>query len=409
MRKVSDKYIQAATASGRKYYLEIHIKQVHHKGAGNEVVTENVYGSDKVLALKIVQGQTTGGFELGGVFSATLTATFTNDVAFAMAQPEDEYAKNYVSVYFGFGDNPETDTEKQILGDFEVDVLKKNKYNQTITAYDVIFTLSKQYKELETSGITYPTQASNVLAAAYGNNKLGNIEYINNVMINTAPIAGQDENGENIYFTQRDIIGYIAAINGGTAYYDPQDGLQFTFPRNANYIIKAENTVSQTVNQTNFRITGIVLNNTNTSITSDPDYKVGTIEFSAPLDFASGDEIVTNLMESELYGFVYDAVTIKKQGTAMFQLGDVVYFQDVDDMLYKLLVMGIVYEFSDGFFSETIYSLAKTATQQQYSGAKAIAAGGIAAGEKEIFVVEDAVVDVIVDEGTIVANIPDEN
>ena len=396
MRKVSPEYVALATARGRKYYLEIHIKQSHYKTAGNVVTTENVYGSDKLIALKIVQGQTTGGFEIGGVFSATLTATFTNDVVFAMAQPDDDYVKNYISVYFGFAENPENDTEKQILGDFEVDVLKKNKYSQSVTAYDVIFTLSKQYRELETSRITYPTQASNVLAAAYGNNKIGTIEYINNSLIRSEPIAGQDESGNNVYYTQRDIIGYIAAINGGTAYYDAQDGLQFTFPRTTNYTISASSTLSQEVNQTNFRINGIVMNNTSTSITSDPDYKVGTIEFEAPLEFDNNEEIVSNLNKSALYGFTYDAVTVKKQGTAMFQLGDIVSFEDVDKTVYKMLIMGIVYDFSDGFFSETLYSLAKTATQQQYSGAKP-GAVVVSAGQKDMFVFEDFNPDVRVD------------
>ena len=92
MYDVTQDYLDKATAAGRTYSLRVDVGEVVN---GAYVDKAQYLGGVGVLSLKIVRGQTTGGFSLGGTVCAQLSATFTNDV--------DVRVKDRLQVYVRFG------------------------------------------------------------------------------------------------------------------------------------------------------------------------------------------------------------------------------------------------------------------------------------------------------------------
>lgn len=358
MYELPESYISAATAKGRKIALRVDLGEVRN---GSYVDKASYKGGKGVIALKIVRGQTTGGFSLGGTVCATLTATFSNDVEINV--------KDRIQVYVGFG-APESVPKWQGLGWFYVDSVKKGMDNQSVTACDAMLRFAKNYK----SKLTYPAKVSNILEEISGQTKINlssGLSLFNDVQIEKTPEKGEDKDGNRQYYTRREVLGYLAGINGGSAYIDVDFKINFAVPKETGYTISWKNTTSQSVDDTDFSVSHIVWNRSGITHSLGDDFEENTVEFTDPLAYTSSELILHNL-ETNIIGLSYNSITIKKQGTGMFQLGDLVDYEALDGKTYKMLIMGIVYDFSGGFFSETLYSLAKSASQQEYAGNQVI-------------------------------------
>ena len=356
MYEVTQDYLDKATAAGRVYSLRVDVGEV----VDGAVVDKAQYlGGVGVLSLKIVRGQTTGGFSLGGTVCAQLSATFTNDV--------DVRVKDRLQVYvrFGSGDGA---TAWRGLGWFYVDSVKQGLYSKSVTAYDAMLRLGKNYK----SKLTYPAKTSDVLneiSDQTGINLSSSLSLINDATIETTPQMDKSKDGEQRYYTRRAILGYIAATNAGEAYIDVDFKINLATPTETGHTIEAASVISQTVDDTGFMVDGIVWNKSGISYSLNDDFTENTVELTNPLEYASEEQVLHNL-ETKLVGLSYSSITLKKQGTGIFQLGDLVNYAALDGTVYTMLVMGIVYDFSNGFFSETLYSLAKSASQQEYTGSQ---------------------------------------
>lgn len=358
MYELPESYISAATAKGRKIALRVDLGEVRN---GSYVDKASYKGGKGVFSLKIVRGQTTGGFSLGGTVCATLTATFSNDVEINV--------KDRIQVYVGFG-APESVPKWQGLGWFYVDSVKKGMDNQSVTACDAMLRFAKNYK----SKLTYPAKVSDILGEISGQTKIhlsDGLELFNDVQIEKTPEKGEDKDGNKQYYTRREILGYLGGINGGSAYIDVDFKINFAVPKETGYTISWKNTTSQSVDDTDFSVSHIVWNRSGITHSLGDDFEENTVEFTDPLAYTSSELILHNL-ETNIIGLSYNSITIKKQGTGMFQLGDLVDYEALDGKTYKMLIMGIVYDFSGGFFSETLYSLAKSASQQEYAGNQVI-------------------------------------
>ncbi len=358
MYDLPESYINAATAAARKIALRVDLGEVRD---GSYVDKASYTGGKGVLSLKIVRGQTTGGFSLGGTVCATLTATFSNDVEINV--------KDRIQVYVGFG-APESVPKWQGLGWFYVDSVKKGMDNQSVTACDAMLRFAKNYK----SKLTYPAKVSNILEEISGQTKINlssGLSLFNDVQIEKTPEKGEDKDGNKQYYTRREVLGYLAGINGGSAYIDIDFKINLAVPKETGYTISWKNTTSQSVDDTDFSVSHIVWNRSGITHSLGDDFEENTVEFTDPLAYTSSELILHNL-ETNIIGLSYNSITIKKQGTGMFQLGDLVDYEALDGKTYKMLIMGIVYDFSGGFFSETLYSLAKSASQQEYAGNQVI-------------------------------------
>ena len=356
MYEVTQDYLDKATAAGRIYSLRVDVGEIVD---GAYTDKAQYFGGVGVLFLKIVRGQTTGGFSLGGTVCAQLSATFTNDV--------DVRVKDRLQVYVRFGSGDDA-TAWRGLGWFYVDSVKQGLYSKSVTAYDAMLRLEKNYK----SKLTYPAKTSDILNEISEQTKINlssNLTLINDATVEEQPLKDKSKEGEQRYYTRREMLGYIGAINAGETYIDVDFKINIAVPTIVDRGVNADNVISQTVDDTSFTIDGIVWNKTGVSYSLNDEYTENTVELINPLGYA-GEELILHNLETKLVGLSYSSITLKKQGTGIYQLGDLVSYTALDGAVYTMLVMGIVYDFSNGFFSETLYSLAKSASQQEYAGSQ---------------------------------------
>ena len=365
MYEVTQDYIDKATAAGRVYSVQLIIdippeeettppeENIDETPEEPEepVDTSTVVGGADVLAMKIVFGQTTGGFSLGNTVCASLEASVANRV---QVRVNDSI---HVKVRFGEGENA---TEWQSLGRFYVDSIKQEQGNKKITAYDRMLQFGRIYE----SKLEYPAKVSAILQEISEQIGVPLSKSIN--LINDAEITKKPQG-----YLIRDMLGYLAGINGGSAYIGPSEEIDISAPTETQYTIGAAQTMTQTEQDTDFMIKNFILNTSNRTISVGDHFSVNTVEINNPLSFSSADSVITNLKDN-LGGLAYDTVTIKKQGMGIFQLGDLVNYAALDEKVYQMLVMGIVYDFTGGFFSETLYSLAQSASQQKNQGNRSV-------------------------------------
>ena len=368
MYTIPDDYMRLATAKTRKLSIRmetITIDVSPDAAEGSAIKRNLYYDGDGIISLKIVQGQTNGGFTIGNTVCATLTATLTNDVKL-ITPGESKSSSIWISVRFLDGETP---TEWHMLGWFQVDTIKKGIYNQTITGYDSMNTHNKYWMSWQ----NFPVTISDILKRIIPNEKFA---LINDATIKTEPVYDFTDDGEKISYTDREILGFIASLNGGNICKDGYTGdYRITVPQKTNYTIPPDGVISQTAEETKYNIKSIVWETPGVQASLDPNYNPGTVAFSNPFDVENPVTVLTNISRV-LKGITYDAITIKKQGTGFFQLGDIVDYQAYDGTVYTMLIQGIVYEISGGGFTETLYSPAKSNYTQSYEGRRSDANDG---------------------------------
>lgn len=358
MYDVTQDYLDKAIAAGRVYSLRVDVGRLSN---GSYTDVASYTGGVGVLALKIVRGQTTGGFSLGGTVCASLNGTFANSVNIKV--------KDRLQVYVRFGSGTNV-TAWRGLGWFYVDSVKRGVYSQSVVAYDAMLRLEKNYK----SKLTYPAKTSDVLAeiSSQANiNLSAGLTLINDAVIEDAPLKDKSQDGEQRYYTRREMLGYIGATNAGSGYIDVDFKINLSTPTEVSQGIAANSVISQSIDDTDFSIANIVWNKSGVSYSLNDEFTENTVELVNPLGYTS-EELILHNLETKLVGLTYSSVKLKKQGTGIYQLGDLVDYTALDGTVYKMLVMGIVYDFSNGFFSETLYSLAKSASQQEYAGSQTL-------------------------------------
>lgn len=356
MYEVTQGYLDKATAVGRVYSLRVDVGRLSN---GSYTDVASYTGGVGVLALKIVRGQTTGGFSLGGTVCASLNGTFANSI--------DIKVKDRLQVYVRFGSGTDVTTWRG-LGWFYVDSVKRGMYSQSVVAYDAMLRLEKNYK----SKLTYPAKTSDVLAEISSQTNINlsaGLTLINDAVIEDVPLKDKSQDGGQRYYTRREMLGYIGATNAGSGYIDVDFKINLSIPTEVSQGIAASSVISQSIDDTDFSIANIVWNKSGVSYSLNDEFTENTVELVNPLGYVS-EELILHNLETKLVGLTYSSVKLKKQGTGIYQLGDLVNYTALDETVYKMLIMGIVYDFSNGFFSETLYSLAKSASQQEYAGSQ---------------------------------------
>ncbi|MDE7398971.1 MAG: hypothetical protein K2N06_05520 [Oscillospiraceae bacterium] len=367
MYTMPDDYIQLATAKTRKLSIRMTTItiDVSPDAEGSAIKKNEYYDGDGIISLKIVQGQTNGGFTIGNTVCATLTATLTNDIK-VITPGESKDSSIWLYVRFLDGEAP---TEWHMLGWFHVNAIKRGLHNQVITGYDVMSSHDKNWTHL----YDFPAKISDILRRIIPNERLS---LINDVSIKTEPVYNFTDEGEKIPYTEREMLGFIASLNGGNICVDGYtDDYRITVPQKTYYTIPPDGVISQTSDGTKYTIKSVVWEVPRTQASLDPDYEPGTVAFSNPLDVENSATVLTNISRV-LKEITYDAITIKKQGTGFFQLGDIVDYQAYDGTVYTMLIQGIVYEISGGGFTETLYSPAKSDYAQSYEGRRSAANNG---------------------------------
>ncbi len=200
-----------------------------------------------------------------------------------------------------------------------------------VRAFDKMIQLDKLYK----SELTYPVHVSDILDEIMAKNELERhpgIPIFNDLLIMEPPV--KSETGDSVsYYTYRDVLGFICGLNGGNGYIG-RDGLFYITSYNqTNERIFMKNIYSDglTVNGTEYEIKGFRWNR-GESVDEDPDAdNYGIIEFEFPLVIDYENENVAAAVErlNDRYsGYKYFDAQINKQGLGIWEVGDIVSYQD---------------------------------------------------------------------------------
>lgn len=357
MQNVSAEFKAAVNAPTRNIKLYVMLIGKNETGYTNA----RVYTSDDILmSLKIVDGQTNGGFSLGGTICPSLTVELYKT---AIVNVGDKIMVKLLLPDIG---------SLTLASEFTVDTISRKPNGVwLVAALGNMIKLAKNY----VSALTYPTTQLEILeeiATQTGYELSGAVsgELINNPQIFTKPIKGEAEDGTTLYYTRREMLGYAAAINGGAAYIDQYGKINIARHNDTGETFTHERVFSENITEP-FTINSVRWNSTGLTYSLGDDYDEDTIEFYNPLNYTARELIAHNL-ETDLIGFGYDGAIIKKQGCGYFEAGDIVHYADYNGTIHNLLVLGIVYEFTDGYFTETLYSLANSNTQRQYAGTEIV-------------------------------------
>lgn len=354
MQGVTDNFKAAVNAPTRN--IDVVVK---FAGKDEDSFTNaRVYSSkDLLLSLKIIDGQTTGGFGLGGTICPSLTAELHKTAVVTIG----DKARAELIVYNGGGN-------LTIASEFTVDNIKRKADGSlSVTALGNMIKLAKNY----VSELTYPATQLQVLeeiAAQSGYELHPTIsnELINNPEIQSAPIKGTAADGTTLYYTRREMLGYAAAINGGAAHISQYGYIGLARHNDTGETFTHEQVFQETITEP-YTIASVRWNSTGISYSLGDDYDENTVEFYNPLMY-NARELIAHNLETDLIGLGYDGAIIKKQGCGYFEVGDIVHYVDISGTTHDLLILGIVYEFANSYFTETLYSLANTATQREYAG-----------------------------------------
>lgn len=358
MLAVTDNFKAAVNAATRN--LDVVVKLIGKDET--DYTNARIYSSkDALLSLKIVDGQTTGGFSLGGTICPSLTAELHKTAVVAIG----DKVKVELIVYNGGGNIT-------MASEFAVDNIKRKADGTlSVTALGNMIKLAKNY----VSKLTYPTTQLAVLEeiaeqTGFELHPLITSEMINDPVIQTAPIKGKAEDGSTLYYTRREMLGFAAAINGGAAYIDQYGRIGIARHNDTGETFTHERVLREMLTEP-FTVEAVKWSSTGLSYSLGDDYNENTIEFFNPLVY-NARELIAHNLETDLIGFSYDGATIKKQGCGYFEVGDIVHYVDISGTTHDLLILGIVYEFNDGYFSETLYSLTDTPTQREYTGSESV-------------------------------------
>lgn len=362
MLSVTDNFKAAVNAATRN--LDVVVKLIGKDET--DYTNARIYSSkDALLSLKIVDGQTTGGFSLGGTICPSLTAELHKTAVVTIG----DKVKVELIVYNGGGNIT-------MASEFTVDNIKRKADGTlSVTALGNMIKLAKNY----VSELTYPTTQLAVLEeiaeqTGFELHPLITTEMINDPVIQTAPVKGKAEDGSTLYYTRREMLGFAAAINGGAAYIDQYGRIGIARHNDTGETFTHERVLRETLTEP-FTVEAVKWSSTGLSYSLGDDYNENTIEFYNPLIY-NARELIAHNLETDLIGFGYDGAIIKKQGCGYFEVGDIVHYVDISNTTHDLLILGIVYEFNDGYFSETLYSLTDTAIERNYTGSNSVSAGG---------------------------------
>ena len=315
--------------------------------------------TDSLISANIDIGSSSGGLTIGAAYSAKLTLKLMGDVTVNQT--------DRIIMRVGFYNSDGTKSDKIGLGWFYVDTITRKDKLTTVVAYDKMLRGAKIYKP---TALIFPCRASAILDDICG--KMGislrdGVTMPYDPIINEAPTKGKDSDGNTLYYTRREILGYLASIMGGNWFFDAGGHLAFTQFAAVSDTFAAANSTAADISSDAYAVTGITWNINGVPYSRfDDEDAAGMLEFSNPLK-VDAKEPIMGAVEQRLVGLTYHGGTIQRQGCGWFELGDIVNAYRKDGTSAPVLITGIGYTISGGAFTEKIYSSALTDSQSNYT------------------------------------------
>lgn len=356
MRDLSAAYKTSASGDARNYTILLHVLKKTVDDSGNVSFPENtkvIYSSgDSLISMSIVDGQTSGNsFQLGQTFCPIISFTTVPNLNIKTGD------KVQVELVF-------TSSVRAILATGYIDEYSYDSidYAVSYTAYGKMLQLDKDYN----SALTYPATFSAVVGEICSQNGLAfdAFTWKCNAKLKSKPIFGNLDNGDPAYASAREMLGIIAGVNGCNVIITADEKVKFVPYTDTKTGITYENAFSRQVNNEKYIIKKAVLNDGGQT-TGD---EAGCVELYFPLETVEGKASCLEKLNSVITGLSVMGMTVQMQGKGYYEIGDMLSYTDFDGEKYTIGVMGIKYDFSGGYFTETLYSLAPSEMEEQHKG-----------------------------------------
>ena len=343
-----ENYKVLAKAPTRRVYVRATIS-----GSSSQSVTSD----DKIISFTIDKGAQSGGMSIGNAYCAKLTMKLID----TQVSPGD-----VVQVMNSFRFPDGSVVASNFLGFFTVQTVSRKGRTTTLTAYDNIIKMSKDYK----SKLTYPATLEAVLNEVCGSGMTvdSNIA-IPQYIVTEKPIKGINSEGKTLFYTKRQMLGFIASLLGGNFYLGSGNNILYlTKYSAAAESMEAANTISADFSGYSFSVTDVVYSEDGISISRDDEKdSAGVLEFECPLKLVTAPSAIAETIKAALSSFQYEGATLTRQGYGLYELGELVTAYDTEGTAHTILISGIKQKFENGSFVEKYYSCAESSEEQNYS------------------------------------------
>ena len=336
----------------------IWVKAIFGAKSGNTWTNDRTYcETDKVVSAAVDIGAKSGGIQVGNAFCGKLTLRLLDGA--------EIHQTDRIIMRVGFYKSDGTKSETISLGWYYIDAIKKSGGVYTIIAYDKMLRAQKSYN----SKLTYPAKMSDVLGEicdSLGVNLASDFAIPYDGTISEKPIKGKDSDGNEVYYTRREMLSYLASAMGGNFFFNVGGHLQLTRFAAVDDLFSAANSIEAEISADSYSVKGIVWTLGGVTYSRNDEDTDGIMEFENPLTFYP-KEPVQHAIEERVTGLNYHEATIRRQGCGWFELGDIVTAYRADGTSAPVLVTGLSYSIADGGFTEKIYSSARSSSQDNYT------------------------------------------
>lgn len=279
----------------------------------------------------------------------TIGNTCASSVTFSIYMPEVNLENKEVTIFEGV--KVGTEIKYIQLGIFTVTKQTSDGEYTSYEAYDRMYKADMPYF----SDMTFPSTDKAILNEICG--KLG-ISLATNIV--TTHTINEKPQG----YTYREIIGYMAMLQGGNAVINANGNLELRWYKDSGYVLDGHKYYQQGVTFTtskDFIIQKLTCNNTKSSSTEQSEITAG--DGATGLTFAN--PFMTQEILDEVYkkigGFAFRPIEVKFVGDYRLEVGDIITVNKAG-VDYKVPIMQITHE-CDGGLMDTITSIGKSDTE----------------------------------------------
>lgn len=279
----------------------------------------------------------------------TIGNTCASSVTFSIYMPTVSLENKEITIFEGVKVGKEINYIK--LGIFTVTKQTSDGEYTSYEAYDRMYKADMPYF----SDMAFPSTDKAILNEICG--KLG-ISLVTNIV--SAHTISDKPQG----YTYREIIGYMAMLQGCNAVINPDGNLELRWYKDSGYVLDGHKYYQQGVTFTtskDFIIQKLTCNNTKSGSTEQSEITVG--DGATGLTFTN--PFMTQAILDEVYkkigGFTFRPLTVKFVGDYRLEVGDIITVSkgDVD---YKVPIMQITHE-CDGGLMDTVTSIGQSDTE----------------------------------------------
>lgn len=279
----------------------------------------------------------------------TIGNTCASSVTFSIYMPTVSLENKEITIFEGV--KVGTGIKYIQLGIFTVTKQTSDGEYTSYEAYDRMYKADMPYF----SDLTFPSTDKAILNEICG--KLG-ISLATNIV--TTHTINEKPQG----YTYREIIGYMAMLQGSNAVINADGNLELRWYKDSGYVLDGHKYYQQGVTFTtskDFIIQKLTCNNTKSGSTEQSEITSG--DGATGLTFAN--PFMTQAILDEIYkkigGFTFRPLTVKFVGDYRLEVGDIITVNK-GGIDYKVPIMQITHE-CDGGLMDTITSIGKSDTE----------------------------------------------